>query len=204
MLKVKEEWVSNIPMPIKYARLSHKSLDKSDSTETELGEKDLDLAKRLCRAGSSHRKFMRQIHVLALVEAPWKWWKEYATYKIATTENSSSMMHTLVDHELTPDDFCWEQITEGRLNMLENANEVLRKYNEAPKDNRYHIWEELNDIIGGSYKYKRIIDVPYEQLANMYFQRKVHPHKMREWHYFAQWIETLPHSELITISAGKE
>lgn len=204
MLKVKNEWVSNIPVPIKYARLSHDSVQKSDSTEDELGEKDLDLAKKLCRAGSSHRKFMRQIHVLALVEAPWKWWKEYATYKVGTTENSSSMMHTLIDHELTADDFCFERVTLARQKMIDNINNVLRKYKEAPKDNRYHIWEELNDIIGGSYKYKRIIDVPYEQLANMYFQRKVHPHKLREWHQFARWIETLPHSELITISAGKE
>jgi len=201
MLKVKNEWVSNIVQPIKYSRLSHASLDKSDSTDEKLGKADLDLAKRLCKAGSSHRKFMRQIHVLALVEAPWKWWKEYATYKIGTTENSSSMMHTLEDHELTPDDFSWEQITEGRLDMLDNANRVLKKFNNAPKDNRYHIWEELHDVIGGSYKYERIIDVSYEQLINMYFQRKVRPHKMREWHQFAQWIETLPYFELIEISA---
>ncbi|MFW6282159.1 MAG: hypothetical protein ACOC1O_05145 [bacterium] len=203
MLKVKKEWVSNIPMPVKYARLSHDSIDKSDSTEDKLGEADLRLAKKLCKAGSSHRKFMRQIHVLALVEAPWKWWKEYATYKIGTTENSSSMMHTLIDHELTEDDFCFERMTLARQKMIDNANNVLKRYKEAPKESRYHIWEELNDIIGGGYKYKRIIDVSYEQLANMYFQRKVHPHKMREWHQFARWMETLPYFELIKVSATK-
>jgi hypothetical protein len=201
MLKVKNEWVSNIPVPIKYARLSHKSLDKSDSTEDKLGENDFTLAKNLCKSGSSHRKFMRQIHVLALVEAPWKWWKEYATYKVGTTENSSSMMHTLIDGYFDENDFCFERMTPARQNMIDNANEVLDKYNDAPKDRNYHIWEELNDIIGGGYKYKRIIDLPYEQVANMYFQRKVHPHKMREWHYFADWIETLPYFELIEISA---
>jgi len=201
MLKVKKEWVSNIPMTIKYARLSHQSVEKSDSTEQKLGEADLNLAKKLCKAGSSHRKFMRQIHVLALVEAPWKFFKEYATYKIGTTENSSSMMHTLTDRELTEDDFSWERKTLAREKMLDNANNILRKYKNAPEKDKYVLWEELNDIIGGSYKYERIIDVSYEQLANMYFQRKVRPHKMREWHQFAQWIETLPYFELIEISA---
>ena len=36
----------------------------------------------------------------------------------------------------------------------------------------------------------------YEVLANMYNSRK--NHKLDEWHIFCDWIETLPHSELIT------
>ena len=131
MLEVKKSKVSNIIMPIKYSRLSHNSLDKSDSTSKKIGEADWELAKKLCKAGSSHRKFMRQIHVIALVHAPWKWWKEYATYKIGTTENSSSMMHTLVDDYLDVDDFCFEKPTQARLNMIENVNAVLDKYYNA-------------------------------------------------------------------------
>ena len=202
MLKVSDWEVSDIIRPIYYARLSHDSLDKSDSTRNQLGDKDKQLALKLCRAGSSHRKFMRQIHVTALVEAPLKHWKEYSTYKISTTENSSSMMHTLTDRKLTPEDFCWERETEARLKMMDNANEVLEKYWNAPKNKEYAYWEELNDIIGTSFKYKRFIDVSYEQLANMYFQRKVHPHRLREWHQFARWIEELPHSDLILTAAG--
>lgn len=146
---------------------------------------------------------MRQIHVLALVHAPWKWWKEYATYKVGTTENSSSMMHTLVDDYLEVDDFCFEEITTARLRMIDNANTVLDKYYNADnQDEQYKLWQELNDIVGGSYKYKKLIDLSYEQLANMYFQREINYHKMKEWHDFADWIRTLPYFELIEISAN--
>lgn len=202
MLEVRKSKISNIIMPIKYCRLSHDSLEKSDSTPDKLGEADLQLAKNLCKSGSSHRKFMRQIHVLALVHGPWKWWKEYATYKIGTTENSSSMMHTLVDDYLEIDDFCFEEITPARIRMIDNANIVLDQYYKTENEKeKYKLWEELNDIIGGSYKYKKLIDINYEQLSNVYFQREINPHKMREWHQFADWIESLPYFELIKISA---
>ncbi|MGN0905854.1 MAG: hypothetical protein ACI4NM_01795, partial [Bullifex sp.] len=60
-----------------------------------IGETDMKLAKNLIKAGSSDRKFMRMLHVQADVTAPLYWWKEYDTYKVATTTNSTSTMHTL-------------------------------------------------------------------------------------------------------------
>ena len=44
-------------------------------TETffEIGEKDLDLMKRLRNAGTDHRKFMRMIAVYADITAPLYW-----------------------------------------------------------------------------------------------------------------------------------
>ena len=47
-----------------------------------LGPNDLDLAKRLRKAGSDHRKFMRQILVSVDITAPLYWWKEYETYQL--------------------------------------------------------------------------------------------------------------------------
>ncbi len=38
------------------------------------GPNDLDLAKRLCRAGRDHRKFIRQIFVSVDIQAPLYWW----------------------------------------------------------------------------------------------------------------------------------
>ena len=46
------------------------------------GPNDLDLAKRLCRAGRDHRKFIRQIFVSVDIHAPLYWWKEFETYKV--------------------------------------------------------------------------------------------------------------------------
>jgi len=40
-----------------------------------LGPKDLDLAQRMIKAGSSDRKFLRQIFVSVDITAPLYWWK---------------------------------------------------------------------------------------------------------------------------------
>ena len=60
-----------------------------------LGEKDLDLMRRLRNAGTDHRKFMRMITVTADICGPLYWLKEYDTYKVATVENSCSTMHKI-------------------------------------------------------------------------------------------------------------
>ena len=39
------------------------------------GPKDLDLAQRMIKAGSSDRKFLRQIMVSVDITAPLYWWK---------------------------------------------------------------------------------------------------------------------------------
>ena len=58
-----------------------------------IGENDLKLAQQLIRAGSEHRKFMRQIFVSVDITAPMYWWAEFDTYKIGTVANSTSKMH---------------------------------------------------------------------------------------------------------------
>ena len=70
-----------------------------------LGPKDLDLAQRMIRAGSSDRKFLRQIMVSVDITAPLYWWKEMDTYKVATTANSTSTMHKLASTPITLDCF---------------------------------------------------------------------------------------------------
>ncbi len=58
-----------------------------------IGENDLRLMKRLAKAGTDHRKFMRMITVYADITAPLYWWKEHDQYKVGTTTNSCSTMH---------------------------------------------------------------------------------------------------------------
>ena len=60
-----------------------------------IGPNDMDLAKRLIKAGPEHRKFLRQIMVTVDITAPLFWYKEFDTYKIGTTANSTSTMHKL-------------------------------------------------------------------------------------------------------------
>ena len=75
MIKIENESVSNISRAIYSARNAMNSWDKSDSDLEKdiVGFNDLALAKRLCNAGTDHRKFMRMITVYVDVTAPLYW-----------------------------------------------------------------------------------------------------------------------------------
>ena len=69
--------------------------------ELVVGENDLKLMQKLIRAGSEHRKFLRQIIVSVDITAPMFWWSEFDTYKVGTTANSTSKMHKLASTPIT-------------------------------------------------------------------------------------------------------
>ena len=82
MLKTEVLEVSNLRGAILGMRNPLKSWEKSDSKlELDdggvkvfiLGENDLGLAKRLRKAGTDHRKFLRQIQVCVNITAPLFW-----------------------------------------------------------------------------------------------------------------------------------
>ena len=176
-----------------------------------IGPKDLDLAQRMIKAGTSDRKFMRQIFVSVDITAPLYWWKEADTYKIGTVANSTSTMHKLASTPITFD--CFEMDDFENLRVYDNEPynidtfvtdiwddiinycETLRlRYNET-KDKKY--WKELIRILPEAWLQTRTVTLNYEVLRNIYFQRRYH--KLTEWHRFCEWIESLPYGkELIT------
>lgn len=195
-MKIDRTYVYNIVPAIRNARLSHDSLDKSDSEGNVLGKLDKSLALRLCKAGSSHRKFMRQIFIAARVTAKWSWWKEYATYKIGTTENSTSTMHTLTKRLLKPEDFGWgwvdHRLSGAKKSILEDLNELIKFYQETEDE---YYFNELIDLLPGSFLYTRFITLNYEVATNILKDRE--GHRQPEWEPFCDWIKGLPHGDLI-------
>ena len=172
-----------------------------------LGPIDLNLAQRMIKAGTSDRKFLRQIMVSVDITAPLYWWKEADTYKIGTTANSTSTMHKLSSTPITKecfemDDYSSDLTLENNEHFLINKIwdsvindcEALRqKYNET-KDKRY--WKELIRLLPEGWLQTRTWTGNYEILRNMYSQRK--NHRLTEWHQFCEWVRTLPYSgELI-------
>ena len=171
----------------------------------KIGKNDLKLAQSLIKAGSEHRKFLRQIFVSVDITAPLYWWKEFDTYKIGTVSNSTSTMHKLASTPITMD--CFEMDDFEKIN-LESQDMVFplkatweslisdlefcrQKYNET-KDKRY--WKELLRLLPESWLQKRTITMNYENILNMYQQRK--NHKLTEWfESFCDWIRTLPYAE---------
>jgi hypothetical protein len=175
-----------------------------------LGLNDYDLMTRLRNAGTDHRKFMRMITVYVDITAPLYWWKEFDTYKVGTVANSCSTMHKIADKEFTLDDFSCEHLFYDENDILKeyyhykNAlNHTMQALNSArthyleTKDKKY--WWQMIQLLPSSYNQRRTVMLNYEVLANIYKSRK--NHKLDCWKDFCDWIETLPHSELIT---GKE
>ena len=169
-----------------------------------LGNNDLDLMKRLAKAGTDHRKFMRMIVVYVDVTAPLYWWKEADTYKVGTVRNSCSTMHKITEKEFTLDDFSHEHlltsdITEKgtSLGLMKDIIDVLNTYrNEYLKSKDKTYWWQLIQLLPASYNQRATLMLNYEVLANIYHSRK--NHKLDEWREFCKWVKTLPYSEFIT------
>lgn len=213
MINIELLEMSGIGSAIKGMRNPMNSWEKGDSyyiwpddEEFHIGPNDHDLMMKLRNAGTDHRKFMRMIVVYADITAPLYWWKEYETYKIGTVANSCSTMHKIHSKEFILDDFSHEHLIstcllESVINELNvyrsiyiNYDKQTDKYKKEFKQK--DIWWQMIQLLPSSYNQKRTVMLNYEVLANMYESRK--NHKLDEWRDFCKWVETLPHSELIT------
>lgn len=192
--------------------------DMYEKAHFEFGSNDKDLMKRLCMAGTDHRKFMRMIVVYVDITAPLYLWKEIDTYQVGVVKNSCSTMHKIHAKDFTFEDFSHEHLdncdvcaTEDFqyqlgdyywpeytaidiLNLtIESLNFFRKKYLET-KDKHY--WWQMIQLLPSSYNQKRTVMLNYEVLANMYKSRK--NHRLDEWRELCEWMRGLPYSELIT------
>lgn len=208
------------------------SWDKSDSrfyqtveydgivTVKDIGKNDLKLMQTLIRAGSEHRKFMRQIFVSVDITAPMYWWSEFDTYKVGTVANSTSKMHKLVSKPITMECFEMDDSVHCDIDnccqytdsvgsfwvcLIGVLEELRQKYNET-KDIRY--WKELIRLLPESWLQTRTVTMNYENLLGMCSAGQRRFHKLNEWSgkydpskpNFISWARTLPYAqELIFI-----
>lgn len=244
MLKIEKTDIHGWEAAIRGARNSFNSWDKSDSYENynvryeednlgqvveihepyyRVGAADLDLMKKLAKAGPSHAKYRRFITVTMDVTGPLYWWKEMDTYKVGTVGNSCSTMHKIADKEFELKDFSYEHLDdeyecvkspcadpyEGgfqtSIGLLLDTIEALnwwrkqylhQKEISSGQERLNWCWWQMIQLLPSSYNQKRTLLVNYEVLANIYQQRK--GHKLDEWRTFCEWIEGLPMSEIIT------
>ena len=211
MIKVEAIEVFGIEGAMRGMRNPLNSWDKADTTVSddilEIGENDLNLATRLIKAGTEHRKFLRMIHVQMDVTAPLYWWKEADTYKVGTTTNSCSTMHKIAAKEFTLDDFSHEHLIDDQddfenengqissykdflyYDVLDVLNTARRQYLET-KDKKY--WWQMILLLPSSYNQRRTWDMSMETLLSILHQRK--NHKLDEWNEFRDiCLEQVPY-----------
>lgn len=203
MIKTERTSVMNLENAIRGARNPMNSWNKSDSYSDEngnyiLGENDLGLAKRLAKAGSDHRKYLRQIFVSVDITAPLYWWKEFDTYKVGTVANSCSTMHKIHSKPFEINDFSHEKLSYAGLISLENTIGFLehcRQLYIETKDKQH--WDDMIQLLPTSYNQMRTCTLNYENLINIYYARK--NHKLSEWHTLCDWISQLPYFKEIVL-----
>ena len=225
MIQIKTSNVYGMEHVIRGMRNPMNSWDKSDShygssddpwdycdiSHFTVGENDRKLMRKLAKAGTDHRKFMRMMTLYLDITAPLYWWKEFDTYKVGTVANSCSTMHKIHEKEFTLDDFSCEHLFADYGDRSMNLNysgkyplavlcdliHVLNNFRTwfiETNDKKY--WWQMIQLLPSSYNQKRTVMLNYEVLANIYKSRK--NHKLDEWREFCHMIETLPYSEIIT------
>lgn len=208
MITIERTSVMNFENAIRGARNPMNSWNRMDSFYDEqgnfiMGPNDLNLAQRLARAGSDHRKFIRQIFVSVDFTAPLYWWKEYDTYKVATVANSTSTMHKIASKPFTLDDFSHERMNTQAQEALAHTVSVLenlRKDYLETKDKE--AWYSMIQLLPSSYHQMRTCTLNYETLMNIYYARR--NHKLDEWHTVCDWIASLPYAKELILAVEEK
>lgn len=183
------------------------------NTKFVIGKNDLELAQKLIRAGSVHRKFMRQIFVSVDIIAPLYWWKEFDTYKVGTVANSTSTMHKLASTPINLDCFEMDDFEHFEFDMPIDTKdapavydstvqwrieiellEALRKKYFETKEKKY--WKALIRRLPESWLQTRTVTMNYENLLCICSEGQRRNHKLTEWSKsFIDWAKSLPYSE---------
>lgn len=113
MIQVTHINTYNFDNAVRGMRNPLQSWEKSDSKyfyadgmkRFAIGDNDIELMHRLYKAGTEHRKFLRQIFISMDITAPVYWWAELDTYKVGVTRNSCSFMHRGIKKPFEINDF---------------------------------------------------------------------------------------------------
>lgn len=151
--------------------------------------------------GEGHDNWLNGIIVQFDLDFTLTAWKQMQRYHFIDFVSSTSTMHRIKTMDIRKQ--CSERV---RNKAIENLEEIVAEYHEAVEsDNKAQAKElmlDMYDNIPTGFKLLAGMTTNYRQLKTIYEQRR--NHKLPIWHEFCEWIETLPHSELITSATHKK
>ena len=173
-----------------------------------LGDNDYNLCRKLCSKTSEHSKFLRMLPVIVTMNAPLYFWKEFDTYKVGTTSNSCSTMHTVCNKTFELSDFSTEHLNDESIDILKSIIDRLNGLRDeylymtyAP--DQKDIWWQIIQTLPSSYNQRRTVSLNYAVLNNIYEQRK--HHKLDEWIILCDWVKNVPYFKtFFPLSGGDE
>ena len=180
-----------------------------ENVEYVIGKNDLNLAQRLIRGGSEHRKWLRQVFVSVDITAPMYWWSEADTYSVGVTKNSTSKMHKIMSKpfELSmfeiDDKESFEETPFSKvLDICNEYRTLYLEYKNIQPEFAKKCWKALIRVLPESWLQTRTVTMNYEVIRNIVHQRK--GHKLTEWNQFIDWAHTLPYAEELIFYDGIE
>lgn len=139
-------------------------------------------------AGEGHDNWLNGVVVQFDLKASNKFWVEMERYHFIDFISSQSTMHRIAKFNL---DEAYNDYVDQR--MIEIMKELVSAYNDNPSIENYLKILYSNPA---GFELTARMTTNYRQLKTIYRQRK--DHRLPEWRIFCRWLETLPHSELIT------
>ena len=202
MIRVENIDVWGFEHAVRGMRNPMNSWDKSDSYydqanfcdhDFHIGDNDMALMQKLYKAGTEHRKYLRQIMVSMDITAPLYWWKDFDTYKVGTVANSCSTMHKIHAKEFTLDDFSVEHLSEDVIadpfNRIIDCLNFFRGLYIAHKCKSD--WWQMIQLLPTSYNQRRTLTMNYENVMTIIRQRS--GHKLDEFNQFVEILKELPY-----------
>lgn len=152
------------------------------------GEKtDKIVSLATCKAGTGHDNFLNGIIVQFDLTFSIKAWVEGERYHFFDFISSQSTMHCISKMDIRP--MCNVYVSEVIIAEVERLKEAY--LNDKTDENYLRL---LYNVPVG-FELTARMSTNYRQLKTMYMQRKTH--RLPDWHIFCDFVEKLPHSELI-------
>lgn len=137
-------------------------------------------------------KFLESMMIWTDVTAPRFWWQEADTYRVGTSKQSESTMHTIMKRDLTQDDF-ERGISQEYLGHLNDAIQIFRSSDVA---NKQSIFLNMKNDLPEGFLQRRIWMFSYKTLQGMYVQRI--KHRLPQWqHFLDSVLSQIEHPEFI-------
>lgn len=150
-------------------------------------ERAKERLKALAHRGGGHNKALESIQVWIDVEATRSFWQEFDTYRVGTTKQSESTVHTLSKRAPTQEDF--EEDTPPV--MVQAFQTVWHDLKEKGMD-----VSVLKNSLPEGFLQRRIICTNYKVLQNIIAQRRGHRYKW--WDVFINEIlDQVEHPEYL-------
>ena len=171
--------------------------------DSDLKDKLTEIAKSLAYKDNGENKFMRQISVWLDINAPLYWWKQMDQYKVGTTTQSESTMHTLMKSQLSIDNFekpynpameVNEDTEKWALDMgtlIGTLNSYISEYKtDVRLDRKQFLFNAVVAMLPESFLQRRIWSGNISVLRNIVAQR--YKHKLPQWRIFCDAVKAIP------------